>query len=339
MGSIRIFVPTFRRAHLLPRALQSLQAQTFPHWTAEVHNDDPADPGPARIVAALGDPRIRCINHERTLGGVKVFNLVFREQPEPFVSLLEDDNWWMPDFLERMLAALNARPDVSLAWSNQRIWEEMADGTWQDTGRHVRPPTAGCAPVPFTFPHPAQCFGALHANGSMLLRVRPGQAFPTPVMQFGGTEAVRERSLPHPLLYVPGALGVFAVTRATHRSSNPVVWATTQVLLAASFLRHAPLAAAQWDQLWHDARMAPQRMTATLLLATRQDPALRPHRIRATPADWRDLALHAARHPRRFLQLLRARPRCPGLWEFLDRHTAARAREAVSAPSVPSLPF
>lgn len=332
-ATVKVFVPTYRRSHLLTRALRSLIAQTHSRWSAEVHNDDPADPEPAAIVAALGDPRIRCVTHERTLGATTVFNLVFDTRSEPFVALLEDDNWWYPEFLERMLAALAASPSMTIAWANQQIWEELPDGAWRDTGRLVHPVPADPAPMRFAFPHPLQCFGALHANGTVLVRTRPDRGFATPPMDLGGTEAVRERAFPHPLLYVPQPLGVFAATRSSSRTRDPLVWSTLQVLLSATFLRHAPLAPAELDALWREARAVRPRMTPTLLLATRQDPSLRRHAARATPEDWRHLALRAARRPLLFIRLLRSRRRQPELWRFLDTHTAARANEARAVAS------
>jgi len=46
MATIRVFVPTHRRARMLERALASLRAQTFRDWVCEVHNDAPDDDAP-----------------------------------------------------------------------------------------------------------------------------------------------------------------------------------------------------------------------------------------------------------------------------------------------------
>src|SRR5262245_17316131 len=115
-ASVRVFVPTYRRPSLLPRALDSLRAQTFADWTCEVHNDDPGDRFPAELVRVLRDPRIELRCHERMLGAVATFNLLYRPTAEPFSSLLEDDNWWEADFLDTMVREMRARPDVTVAW-------------------------------------------------------------------------------------------------------------------------------------------------------------------------------------------------------------------------------
>lgn len=325
--TIRVFVPTFRRPHLLRRALRSLLAQTYPSWVAEVRNDDPTDHSPEEVARECNDPRIRYIQHRTNLGGVALFNAVFSSDTEPYVSLLEDDNWWQPAFLQRMLSALEAHPEVTLAWSNQQVWEETAAGDWRDTGRLVRPAAVDLAPVLIPWPQSTQCLGALHANGAMLLRTRRGVGYAIPRMEFGGTEAVRERMLPHPLLYVPEPLAVFSVTRATHRSREPAAWATLQVLLAATFFKHAPATPAFWHELWQRARHQSPRMTGPLILAALQDPALRSQLKHSTAGDWRHLAIRSLRRPTVFLKLWRARQREPELWNFLAEHTARRTAE------------
>lgn len=330
LPTVRIFVPTYRRSQLLPRALRSIQAQTFTDWIAEVHNDDPDDPAPGKVVAEFNDPRIRYVRHEKRLGGAQAFNLVFQEHPEPFYAMLEDDNWWHPEFLATMLDALNAHPEATVAWSNQELWEELPDHSWRDTGRCVRPTDHDGAPQVCSWPHPWQCFGALHANGTLLMRSRPGGAYPTPIMELGGTEAVRERCFPHPLLYVPRPLGVYAITLETFRSRAALEWATNQVLLSASYLLHAPMTQMAEQRLWEQARAAKPRMTDTLLYATMQHPALRRHRRHARFDDWRHLFVRAVRRPSSFWHLLRASRRRPHMWNFLDTHSAERTREAAA---------
>ena len=105
---VRVFVPTYRRNDLLPRALKSLLAQTFTRWVCEVHNDDPTNSFPTQLVKRLGDPRIGLCNHERNLGPAETFNLFFRPTREPFYCVLEDDNWWEPEFLETMTRVMRS---------------------------------------------------------------------------------------------------------------------------------------------------------------------------------------------------------------------------------------
>jgi len=65
---------------------------------------------------------------------------------ERYLSLLEDDNWWGPDFLSTMVREMDARSEVQVGWANMRIWQELTDGTWVDTKTHFWDIPPGCDP-------------------------------------------------------------------------------------------------------------------------------------------------------------------------------------------------
>ncbi len=319
---MRVFVPTYRRPGLLPRALASLQAQTFPDWICEVHNDDPADPFPAELVTRLADPRITLVNHARNLGGTATFNLFFRATTEPFYSLLEDDNWWEPDFLATLLATAAAHPTVTVFWANMRIWDEQLDGSFRDTGRTVRPVT-GEESRPIPWGGCEQILGAVHSNGAALFRSRPGDDFSIPPVPFAVVEMFRERLFPYPLVFVPRPLAHFSVTRQSERSRNPAEWAVLQTMLAATFLKHAGCPPEVLDEIWSAARAARPPDTAALLFASMLEPGCRGLRRHARVVDWWRLFRSSVRRPAVFLAVLRSRRRHRDWWDWLDRHTAA----------------
>jgi glycosyltransferase involved in cell wall biosynthesis len=310
--------------------LDSLRAQTLADWVCEVHNDDPDDDTPSAVVAVLSDPRIRLITHARNLGARATFDLVFRSSAEPFYSLLEDDNWWEPRFLEVMVAALAARPSVTVAWCNQRIWQERPDGTWSDTGNCVKP-REDPSPRLVAWGHPRQALGALHANGAMLVRSRPGQAFPAPDVPFTAVEPTRERQFPHPLLYVPEPLAIYAVTRRTERAGDRSEWFAFQVVLLATYVRHAKLDDAGIAALWRHHRASCPVPSNVFLCAALVDGRCRALLRHATGRDWRQLMRSAIGHPVSVWRAWRVRQRRPHWWDTLDRHTADRFAEAAAA--------
>ncbi len=313
---------------MLARALASLRAQTCTDWICEVHNDLPGDPEPARLVAALGDPRFTVIEHAANLGGTGTFNLFFQPPAEAFYSLHEDDNLWEPEFLATMVATAAAHPDVAIFWANMRVAEEMPDGSLRDTGRTLWPVTAGVRR--FEWGQPEQVCGALHSNGAALFRSRPGDDFRIPTVPFGVIEPFRERMFPHPILLVTQPLATFTLTRETARSQDAAEWAEMQAMLAATFFTNHGWTEAEIEAHWQRARAQTPPATTALLLATFADPARGALRRHARLRDWWIVLRGFVRRPGLFFRLRQSRSRHADWWRFLRDHTGAQwARSAA----------
>jgi Glycosyl transferase family 2 len=328
MAQVRVFVPTYRRPALLPRALNSLLAQTFAQWTCEIHNDDPADAFPGELVRSLGDPRITLQSHVRNLGANATFNLFYRPTDEEFYCLLEDDNWWEPEFLQTMVAALRAHPQAVMAWCNQKVWEELPDGSWRDTGALANTvegrPSGGLV----EFGGFRQIMGALHGNGAMLMRSQPGETYQVPAdWPFVAIEPFRERMIRHPLLYVPKPLAVFCRTLQTARSETRAEWLVVQTILAATYFKHCDFPQARLAELFAEARAMRPPATTPMLLAVLIEPECRRLLRHCRPHDWVLLLRGLARWPQAFAQALRSRRRHAAWWKSLDGHTATRFAE------------
>ena len=327
MARVRVCLITYRRPALLPRALASLRAQTFADWTCEVHNNDPADANPAALVAAAADARIGLVNADHPVDTVEAFNRAHQPAVEPYQTLLEDDNWWEPNFLATMVAILDRHPNVDLAWSNMRVWREEADGSWADTGRKVWHLDDG-PPREFRWPSLLQFDDCLYSNGSMLLRSRvAGRLLQPPDLPRDLFEQCRERMMNFPTLLVPAPLANFAITRHTVRSTNYSVWGEMQTLLGAAFLAQVPLTADARAALWAHRRRLRPRSTSSLMFAglVQRDWAFLRH---AQAADWMLFIRGWVRRPLGSWRILRLRPRQRQTWQWLNAQLAARTAEA-----------
>lgn len=329
MPAVRVYLPTYRRPALLPRALASLQAQTCPDWVCELHNDDPDDPQPGQLLAGLGDSRFTLVTHRCNLGGTATFNLFFRPVAEPFYSILEDDNWWEPEFLATLLAAAVAHPAVTVFWANMRIAQEETDGRFTDTGRTTWPEGGGAVRL-FPWGQPQQICGALHSNGAALFRSRPGQDFQIPAVPFAVIEPFRERLFPHPLALVTRPLATFSLTQQTHRSRDVQEWAESQAMLAATFLTGCPWSEDQMRAIWADARAQTPPGTTNLILAALAGADGSAWLRHARAGDWWIVLRGFLRRPGLFFRLRRSRTAHADWWDFLLRHGAGRWSSSTS---------
>jgi hypothetical protein len=321
MARIRIFLLTHRRPHLLQRALDSLLRQSLTDWVCELHNDAPGDDSPQRVLAEIApeDPRIHYRPHSRNWGAVASFNHAFAGGPEPYASILEDDNWWHPEFLQRTQAALEDYPSAALAWANMRLWREETDGHWTDTGRDIWQSAPGLAPRCFERPVALQAVDALHSNGAMVFRARlSAEALVPSQTPFDIIEPVRERLLSGSLVLVPEVLANFAIGRTTARSPEPGTWMQSQMIVAASFFLRARLSPDTASALWHRRRVLRPRSTDALLLAALCGAAPRSLLRHSRPGDWLHFLPRALRHFNVLRQGLHFRQDHAELWRKLQ---------------------
>ena len=235
MPVCRIYFFTYNRNYLIARSIQGLLAQTCKNWVCEVHNDLPGDSFPAEFISTLNDDRFVMKDHPVNLGGTGSFNLAFKGCEEKYATILEDDNWWEPTFLEEMIAIMDEKPELDIAWSNMRIWKEYANNQWEDTGKTVWPLNNDKA---FNWPQPQHALGAIYSNGAMLYKgaKAPGYLIPGSTL-FDAMEMTRERAFKHPVYLNSKILANFSVTSSTTRSKNkPWQWTACQAMQLSSFV-------------------------------------------------------------------------------------------------------
>jgi hypothetical protein len=266
LADIRIFLLTYRRPELLRRALASLLEQTHQEWVCELHNDDPEDAFPEKLWREVDDPRIEYHHHPVNWGAVKTFNHAYRGGPEPLAGLLEDDNWWEPEFLAKAINYIGQFPAVNVVWSNMRKWRETASGDWVDTGEDIwKVGTEANPTVRFQWPVPLQLSDALHSQGSMIFRTSPSRSAQVPSsIPLAIIEPARERLLGGQWMLLTETLANFSITQSTARSDDRVDWAQSQLLVAASYWLSVEPSAAEIEKHWD--RLRTQKPAATGLL-------------------------------------------------------------------------
>ncbi|BAY18536.1 glycosyl transferase family protein [Anabaenopsis circularis NIES-21] len=328
MALCRVYLLTYRRNHLLPRALNSLLNQTFTDWICELHNDDPSDPFPRELVEKIADPRIVIVDHVENLGPTRTFNLVYQPKSEVFISLLEDDNWWEPHFLATMINAMEQFPNVQVAWANMRLWQEESDGSWTDIGKNIWNSCQTDGVQLFDWGQQQQIMGAIHSNGAMILRSQFASNFVIPDdTPFASVELVRERAFHFPILFVPQVCANFAITQSTSRSKNRSVWSRIQILMTASFFKHVPVEVETIRQIWLEAGSTTAKSTSSLFFAALICPDCRQLLKYARLKDWIFFIASCLKRPKIALENLQATNSYPDVWNFLDRQTAIRVQE------------
>lgn len=102
---VSIILPTYKRAHVLPFAIHSVLAQTYPNWELIVVNDNSPDNTEA-VVKSFHDHRIRYFRNDPNLKLPRTLNRGFSLAEGDCLTWTSDDNMLAPDAIARMVDAL-----------------------------------------------------------------------------------------------------------------------------------------------------------------------------------------------------------------------------------------
>jgi glycosyltransferase involved in cell wall biosynthesis len=111
--TISVIIPLYNRREEIGRAIASALCQTqAPHEIVVV--DDCSSDDSVAVVAALDEPRIRLLRHERNRGASAARNTGIAAATGDWIALLDSDDEWEPEKLERQRAALDATMAASV---------------------------------------------------------------------------------------------------------------------------------------------------------------------------------------------------------------------------------
>lgn len=114
---VSVVIPTYKRAQLLPRAVESVLAQTLEDWELIV-SDDEGDGSPSWAYVeglARHDGRVRVIANRGPRGQAGNLNNAMAAARGKWIKPAYDDDLLHPTCLERMVAAVSLQPGVAMA--------------------------------------------------------------------------------------------------------------------------------------------------------------------------------------------------------------------------------
>ncbi|WP_010479312.1 glycosyltransferase family 2 protein [Thermococcus zilligii] len=97
--TVSVIIPTYNRAKLLKRAINSVLNQRFGDFELIVVDDASPDNTP-EVVESIDDGRIRYIRLKKNSGGPVARNTGIKKARGKFIALLDDDDEWLPNRLE-----------------------------------------------------------------------------------------------------------------------------------------------------------------------------------------------------------------------------------------------
>ena len=123
---VSVIIPTHNRARLLPRAARSVLNQTFRELELIVVDDASSD-DTRQVVAALDDPRVRYIRHDRNRGAPEARNTGIEAARGKYIAFQDSDDEWLPEKLEKQMAVFKPGSDADVVYCSMLL--EQAGST------------------------------------------------------------------------------------------------------------------------------------------------------------------------------------------------------------------
>ncbi|KAA5544755.1 glycosyltransferase family 2 protein [Adhaeribacter rhizoryzae] len=114
---ITIITPTYNRAHIIERAIDSVLKQTFEDYEYLIIDDGSKD-NTLELVRNYTDrdPRIKFHSHEYNQGQNAALNTGLFKAKGKYIAFLDSDDEWLPNYLEKQLNEFLLDPEVGCSY-------------------------------------------------------------------------------------------------------------------------------------------------------------------------------------------------------------------------------
>lgn len=132
MGRIRevvsIIMPAYNAEKTLPQAVESVMAQTYPHWELIIIDDASRD-GTRELIRAYAqqEPRIRVLENEKNCGVSETRRRGLEASRGQWIALLDSYDAWKPEKLQKQMA-LAVEKGSQLVYTGSAYMDQDGNG-------------------------------------------------------------------------------------------------------------------------------------------------------------------------------------------------------------------
>jgi glycosyltransferase involved in cell wall biosynthesis len=142
---ISVVMPTYKRADLIGRSIESIISQTYTNWELIIVDDNPYDSenrkATVNVVEAYSDSRIKYVKNKCNIGGAQSRNMGIAIARGEYIAFLDDDDVYLPNKLQIQIQAMqlndwdvcvmdgatySAEDESLISIRHQRITSEMS---------------------------------------------------------------------------------------------------------------------------------------------------------------------------------------------------------------------
>lgn len=120
---ISIIIPTYNRGYIIRNVIESVLAQTYPHWELIILDDGSTDET-KEIVKSYNNVKIRYF-YQTQQGPSSARNKAFTIARGEWVVYIDSDNELLPNYLEVMLTQITSKKNILYAFPKAKKTQEL----------------------------------------------------------------------------------------------------------------------------------------------------------------------------------------------------------------------
>lgn len=123
MPKVSVIIASYNHEAYVAECLESVLTQTFQDFEIVVTDDGSRD-GTVAAISAFDDPRINLVAFPQNRGACVAMNACLDRAQAPYVAVLNSDDVWEPDKLDRQVRFLDSHPDMAAVFTYPRLVNE-----------------------------------------------------------------------------------------------------------------------------------------------------------------------------------------------------------------------
>ena len=109
MPAVSVIIPTYNRADILPRAINSILSQTYDDLEIIII-DDGSSEDIQSVLESIKSGKLKLIKHTENRGIAAARNTGIRASDSKYIALLDNDDEWLPEKLEMQIKLMETEP-------------------------------------------------------------------------------------------------------------------------------------------------------------------------------------------------------------------------------------
>jgi glycosyltransferase involved in cell wall biosynthesis/septal ring factor EnvC (AmiA/AmiB activator) len=132
MPRVSIIMASYNHENYVGEAIQSVLAQTYEDWELIVTDDGSSD-RTVDVIKKYQDPRIKLFCWSKNQGACAAANHSLKEAQGDLIAILNSDDTFLPNKLEKQVGFLDKNPEVGAVFSYAKIIDEKGNEITSDS--------------------------------------------------------------------------------------------------------------------------------------------------------------------------------------------------------------